>query len=580
MSRKIEKCGMRSISLAVDITNYVMLELGQPLHAFDSTKIRGSLHIRRAGESQSLKTLDGQTRKLSAHDLVVADDERPLALAGTMGGEESEVDSSTTAMSIEAARFDPISVAKNSKSHRIPSEASKRLERGVDHALAEVASARALELMIRLGGAHHVGTHKSGEVTALPSVAFDPHFASVLTGAAIALDTVQEKLEVVGCTVVKINDTLWTISPPSWRGDLQAPADLVEEIARMIGYQSIPSLLPPRQVSPGLTPTQMRLRAIAAFLADRGLVEVQTYPFVSAETMKVMGFSEDQARALKIANPMSEDAPLLRTHLIPGLLEAATRNVGRGAKDFALFEIGSIFRFGEASPSHVAPGVATRPTEDEISDIYRSVPQQPIHMGAVFVGNAESDGWQGKGRAYDWNDAIALATSILDTCNIEWTVQSSVFAPWHPGRCGEILVNGKVVAHAGELHPRVVTAYGLPARACAAVLNLSSLPDRTLVRAKLLGTMPIAVQDIALIVDENISASRVEQALRDGAGELLESIRLFDRYDQIGEGKVSLAFTLTFRAPDRTLTAMEVSQMRESAAKVAFEVTGATVRTA
>ncbi|MCX6430784.1 MAG: phenylalanine--tRNA ligase subunit beta [Actinobacteria bacterium] len=580
MSRKIEKCGMRSISLAVDITNFVMLELGQPLHAFDSDKIRGSLHIRRAGKTRTLKTLDGQMRTLSAEDLVVSDDERPLALAGTMGGEESEVDGQTTAMSIEAARFDPISVARNSKSHRIPSEASKRFERGVDHALAEVASARALELMIRLGGAHHVGTHMSGKVTALPSVEFDPNFASVLTGAVISPETVQEKLEVVGCTVVKVNDSQWTISPPTWRSDLQSPSDLVEEVARMIGYQAIPSLLPPRQVSPGLTASQSRQRAISTFLADRGLVEIQTYPFVSAETMQLMGFSGTRSRALKIANPMSEDAPLLRTHLIPGLLEAATRNVGRGAKDFALFEIGSIFRFGELNEEVIVPGVACRPSEKEIAGIYASVPEQPIHLGAVFVGNSEREGWQGKARSYDWNDAIALVTSILDTCKIEWTIKSSDFAPWHPGRCAEILVAGKVVAHAGELHPRVVAAYGLPARACAAVLNMSSLPERTLVRAKFLGTMPIAVQDIALIVDEHISARRVENALREGAGELLESIRLFDRYDQIGEGKVSLAFTLTFRAPDRTLTAAEVSQMRESAAKLAFEATGAIVRTA
>jgi phenylalanyl-tRNA synthetase beta chain len=580
MKRRIEKCGMRSISLAVDVTNFVMLELGQPLHAFDRDKIVGGMHIRRAGKTQPLKTLDGQMRILHPDDLVVADDVKPLALAGTMGGEDSEVTAKTISLAIEAARFDPISVAKNAKGHRIPSEASKRFERGVDPALAELASARAAELLIRFGSAHHVGSQKSGAPDLLPEVELDPHFPSVLTGADISGQAVAEKLEMVGCSISKTDDTHWSIQPPSWRGDLQTPADLVEEVARMIGYQVIPSLLPPRQVSPGLTDSQLRRRAVATFLADQGLVEVQTYPFLSAETMQIMGYSGDRAKTFRIANPMSEDAPLLRTHLLPGLLEAAQRNLGRGARDFGIFEIGIIFRNITPLKEIVNPGVEQRPTIAEVAAIYAGVPDQPIHLGAVLVGEVESEGWRGKGRAYDWSDAVALATSIIDTCNLNWTIVRSDFAPWHPGRCAELLVDGKAVAHAGELHPRVVAAYGLPPRACALVVNLDGLPARTLVRGTTLGTMPVAVQDIALIVDSTVPASQVEDALRQGAGELLESIHLFDRYDQIGLGKVSLAFTLTFRAPDRTLTSAEVSQMRESAAQAAHLATGAIVRSA
>ncbi len=580
MSRKIEKCGMRSISLAVDITNYVMLELGQPLHAFDTAKINGSLHIRRAGSSKTLKTLDGQVRTLKSEDLVVADDEKPLALAGTMGGEHSEVNEFTTSISIEAARFNPVMIAKNAKSHRIPSEASKRLERGVDCNLAEFASARALELMMRLGGARHVGSHMSGELTQLPTIQFDPHYASVLTGADITREVVQSKLVLVGCSVENINQELWDVTPPSWRIDLQSPADLVEEVARMVGYDAIPSLLPPRQVSPGLTPAQLRLRNISAFLAHRGLVEVQTYPFVSLETMQLMGFSGDRAKSFRILNPMSNEAPLLRTHLIPGLLEVAERNVGRGNKDFALFEIGSIFRALGPDREFAAPGISARPSQEAKAAIFASVPDQPIHLGAVLVGKDEPESWQGKGREYVWNDAIELVTSILDANRIEWSIERSDFAPWHPGKCAEILVEEKVVAHAGELHPRIVSAYGLPERACAAVLNLSALPNSTLVKVAQFGTMPVAVQDVALVVDANVPASRVEDSLRLGAGPLLESIRLFDRYDKIGEGKVSLAFTLTFRALDRTLTNSEVSLMREAAAAAAKEATGAEIRTA
>jgi len=558
----------------------VMLELGQPLHAFDRDKIAGSLHIRRAGKNKTIKTLDGKTRKLNSSDLLVADDEKVLALAGTMGGADSEVTLQTTAIAIEAARFDPISIAKNSKGHRITSEAAKRFERGVDLGLAEFASARAAELLIRFGGAQHVGTQMSGAPANFPPIDFDPHFPGILTGADISLVTVAEKLQVVGCGIEKISNALWKITPAPWRSDLQAPADLVEEVARMIGYQAIPSRLPPRQVSPGLTDEQQRRRMVANLLADQGLVEIQSYPFVSEETMHLMGYTGDRAKTFRITNPMSEEAPLLRTHLIPGLLGAAQLNLGRGARDFALFEIGSIFRNLNDPIAIINPGVRERPNAKEMAKLYASVPDQPMHLGGVLIGAAQTESWQGKARAYEWSDAVALVTSVIAACNFEWTIERSNFAPWHPGRCAEFLVAGKAIGHAGELHPRVVAAYGLPPRACAFVINLSALPARSLVRAKPLGTMPVAVQDIALIVDAKVPASAVESALREGAGELLESIQLFDRYDQLGEGQVSLAFSLTFRAPDRTLTSAEVSQMRESAAHSAFVATGAIVRSA
>ena len=197
----------------------------------------------------------------------------------------------------------------------------------------------------------------------------------------------------------------------------------------------------------------------------------------------------------------------------------------------------------------------------------------------MLVGKTESENWQGKARAYNWQDAIAYAQDILALCNLDWTVARSDLAPWHPGRCAELIVNGKAVAHAGELHPRIVAAYGLPERSVAFAVALSALPDSVLVRPTTVGTMPAAVQDVALIVESTVSAADVEGALREGAGELLESITLFDRYDKIGDGKISLAFTLVFRAQDRTLTAEEVSVMREAATAVAAKKFGAVVRT-
>jgi phenylalanyl-tRNA synthetase beta chain len=578
MKRRIEKCGMRSISLAVDVTNYVMLELGQPLHAFDRSKISGGIHIRRAEKTASLVTLDGQTRNLNSDDLLVADDSGPLALAGTMGGEFSEISPTTNAIVIEAARFEPASISRNARRHKLFSEASKRFERGVDATLAQIASARAASLIVEFGGATFSGSQQAGKVHNQASILIDPHFVTTLTGAEISLTIVEEKLRIVGCEIEKIDTRSWKVTPPSWRHDLLQPADFVEEVARMVGYDSIPSLLPPHPASPGLTASQKRRRNVATYLANSGLVEVQTYPFVSADQLESMGFTGDRAATFRIANPMSEDAPLLRPHLIPGLVNAALRNLSRGARNFGIFEIGAIFKNTERLVPPDVVSARERPTSAEISAIYSSVPIQPIHVGGLLIGQSEVDGWQGDGRTYNWSDSIAFVEEILDLCHLQWTVKPAEFAPWHPGRCAEILVGGKIVAHAGELHPRITAAFGLPERTCAFVVNLSSLPEADLVRGEVLGTLPVAVQDIALVVDKTIPAKEVENALREGAGVLLESIELFDRYDQLSDGKVSLAFTLTFRAMDRTLTNTEVSVLRESAAQLAFERTGATVR--
>ena len=578
MSRRIEKCGMRSISLAVDVTNYVMLELGQPLHAFDRKQIQGVLHVRKAGKTKEFTTLDGQERKLSPEDLLIVDEKHVLALAGTMGGAYSEVGAQTNSLAIEAARFDPITIAQNARGHKLSTEASRRFERGVDPSLAQYASARAASLLIALGGAEHIDSQSDGEPIYGSIVEMDPHFVAALTGADISLEQVRAKLLLIGCDIEETNNSLWKIDPPSWRGDLQSPADFVEEVARLVGYDAIPSILPDHPISPGLTNFQRRIRILAQLLAAKGLVEVQTYPFVSESTMSVMGYKGERAKAFRLANPMSEDFPLLRTHLIPGLIDTATRNLSRGARDFGLFEIGTIFRNISPQSAMENPATSGRPDQKVIDKLYASVPPQPIHAGGILVGNAISADWRGKGRAYDWNDAIEFAESLLASCNLTWTVQRSDLAPWHPGRCAELLVNGKVVAHAGELHPRVVATYALPERTCAFVVNLSAIPEHGVLEAPFLGTMPVAVQDIALIVDETVTSAEVIAALRIGGGALLESVTLFDRYDKIGGGQISLAYTLTFRAPDRTLTGAEISQLREAAVESARVRLGATLR--
>ncbi len=577
MRRRIEKMGMRSISLVVDVTNYVMLELGQPLHAFDKSKIKGGLTIKRAGKAQPFTTLDGQIRQLDPDDLMVFDDEQPLALAGTMGGAFSEISETTTEIALEAVRFEPICIAKNSRRHKLSSEASRRLERSVDPSLAEFASARFVQLLTAHSSAEHVATVVDGKPRYAPLLMLDPAYISDLLGLEIPPAKIAELLRVVGCDV---DEKIFEVDPPSWRWDLLTPADLAEEVARMIGYDKIPSVLPPRPLHASLTSNQKRRRAVAQMLANRGLAEVQTFPFTNQETIDFMGFVGERASTYKIANPMSEEYPLMRVHLVPGLIEVAARNISRGAKDFAIFEMGSIFRSSQKLVPFISPDLAKRPDQKIIDEIFGSVPPQGYHVAGLLVGKNENEDWQGKARSYTWQDAIAYAQDVISLCNLNWTVERSEFAPWHPGRCAELIVDGKAVAHAGELHPRIVAKYGLPERSVAFAVALSALPDSQLVRPSTVGTMPAALQDVALIVDAKVSAAAVEAALRAGAGELLESITLFDRYDKLGDGKISLAFSLVFRAPDRTLTGAEVAQMREAAVAAASQATGAVLRTA
>ncbi len=577
MRRRIEKMGMRSISLVVDVTNYVMLELGQPLHAFDKSKIKGGLTIKRAGRAQPFTTLDGQVRQLHPDDLMVCDDEQPLALAGTMGGASSEISETTTEIALEAVRFDPVCIAKNSRRHKLSSEASRRLERSVDPSLAEFASARFVQLLTENSSAQHVATVFDGKPRYAPLLMLDPSFISRILGIEIAPAKIAELLRVVGCDV---DEKTFEVDPPSWRWDLLTPADLAEEVARMIGYDKIPSILPPRPLHASLTPTQKRRRAVATLLAARGLAEVQTFPFTNQETIDFMGFVGERASTYAIANPMSEEFPLMRVHLVPGLIEVAARNISRGAKDFAIFEMGSIFRSSQKLVEGIFPEIGSRPSADVIKEIYASVPPQGFHVAGLLVGKVENEDWQGSSRSYGWQDAIAAASDILDLCHLPWTIARSQFAPWHPGRCAELIVDGKAVAHAGELHPRIIAKYGLPPRSAAFAVALSALPESPRVRPTTVGTMPAALQDVALIVDEKIAAADVESALRQGAGPLLESITLFDRYDKIGDGKVSLAFALVFRAPDRTLTGAEITELREAAVAQASQATGATLRTA
>jgi phenylalanyl-tRNA synthetase beta chain len=577
MQRRIEKCGMRSISLAVDITNYVMLELGQPLHAFDAQYIMGGLRVVRAGKFTKLTTLDKVDRKLDPDNLLIADAKTPLALAGTMGGLTSEVSNMTTKIALEAAHFDPLSISRNSRSHNLSSEASRRMERNTDPALAEIASARATQLLIDLADAKYVGTSQAGSPIKNRKVKISQTQISKYLGFPYTAKQVKSALLLIGCKVAGSGDLL-TVEVPTWRPDLINFADFAEEIARLNSYDLIPATLPTGKGGARLNDMQYRKRAVAISLANQGFTEVINYPFVSQEMVDLLGFTGDRAKSFKIANPMSEEFPLLRTHLLPGLLTTAVRNIGRGSKNLAIFEIGTIFRNTTPLGKAVNPGISKRPSEKVIKDIYDGVPKQMLFVGAVVTGETVLSDWQGLGSKFNWSDAIAKAQEIIESTGNDYEIFSSDLAPWHPGRCAELRVNGKPVAHAGELHPRVITALNLPERSCAFAVILSELPSAGVTKAPAIWSFPAVVQDVALVVESKISAADLTAAIKQGAGPLLESIVLFDRYDQMAGNKVSLAFTLTFRASDRTLTSDEVALYRDQAIAQAAKSVGAVLR--
>ncbi|MEU7577641.1 phenylalanine--tRNA ligase subunit beta [Streptomyces sp. NPDC041068] len=592
LQRRLQKVGMRPISLAVDITNYVMMELGQPLHAYDRSRIQGTIGVRRAEQGEKFTTLDGAKRVLDAEDLVITDDRGPIGIAGVMGGANTEIadhedGAGTTDVVIEAAHFDAISIARTARRHKLPSEASKRFERGVDPQAAAAAAQRTVDLLVLLaGGTAEAGVTEVIAPTGPRTITMPADHPDKVAGVDYGRETVVRRLQQVGCDVYGQDDL--TVTVPSWRPDLAEPNDLAEEVIRLEGYENLPSTLPKPPAGRGLTERQRTHRRIGRALAGAGYVEAPNYPFIGEGVFDQLGLDEDDdnRRVVKLVNPLSDEEPALRTTLLPGLLGALRRNDGRGSHDLALFETGLVFHPREESKVAVRLPVDRRPTDEEIASLTEALPVQPRHAAVVLTGAREQAGWWGKGRPADWADAVEAARTIAREVGVELIVDQGQYGPWHPGRCAElkVLVGDEIVTvgHAGELHPRVVKALGLPARTCAMELDLDRLETARdgAVEAPRISTFPVATQDVALVVDSEVPAAVVEYFLRGGAGELLESIRLFDVFEgeQIGEGKKSLAYALRFRAADRTLTVDEASAARDAAVALAAEHTGAVLR--
>jgi len=576
MQQRLTMAGMRSISLPVDVTNYVMLEVGQPLHAYDADKLSGPIRVRRAAPGEAIVTLDDVTRRLAGDDLLIVDDSGPIGIAGVMGGATTECDPSTTSIVLEAASFDPATISRAMRRHGLPSEASRRFERGTDPAAAYAAAHRAARHLVEWGGGTLAEAETvAGSVPTMPAQTLDVGLPSRILGLEVPAERVARILRDGGVAITEAADGRLELRPPTWRRDLVDPYDYVEEVGRKVGLDSIGSVVPTAPVGHGLTAAQRARRAINAALVGAGLVEVLVFPFAAAEDLDRMGVPADNPRRalVRLANPLAETSPYLRSTLLPGLFAAVQRNTSRGNDDLAIFETGSVFRAGSGEPAPV-PGVRQRPSEADLAAIEAAIPAQPRHLGAVFAGSWRPAGWDAAAVPAGWQQALAAVDTAAHAVGITVRRSADDYAPFHPGRCAKLAVTGAdgselLLGHAGEVHPSVCRAFGLPVRAAAMEISLDVLlavaPGPGMIVP--VSSHPVAKEDVALVVDEAVTADAVRSALVAGAGELLESIHLFDIYrgSQIPSGKKSLAFALRLRAPDRTLKDAEISGARDAA---------------
>ena len=588
--RRLMLSGIRPISPAVDVTNYVMLEIGHPMHAHDRSRINGEFTVRFAKPGETVVTLDDIERKLDPADVLIVDDVATAAIGGVMGAGTTEIDADSTDILLEAAVWDPAAVSRTIRRLHLVSEAGRRYERSVDPAISVAALDRCAGLLAEIAG----GTIEPRltdwrgdpprEDWSPPPVRMRFDLPDRLAGVQYDGGAAVKRLTQIGADVVEdeADPAILVVTPPSWRPDLVQPADLVEEVLRLEGLDKIPSVLPTAPAGRGLTPGQKRRRAIGKSLGLSGYVEVLPTPFLPAGVFDTWGLPGDDPRraTTSVLNPLEADRPHLATTLLPALLEALSRNVSRGFVDVALFSIAQVVHPTEQTRGVELIPTHRRPSDDEIAALDASLPKQPVHVGAVLAGLREPRGPWGPGRAVEAADAFEAVRVIARACGVDVTLRAAQYLPWHPGRCAEVVVDGRVVGHAGQLHPAVIERAGLPKGTCAVELDLDAVPITETLPAPRVSPFPAVFQDVSLVVAGDVAAQTVVDAVREGAGDLLEDVTLFDVYTgpQVGEGRKSLTLALRFRAPDRTLTEDEASAARDAAVAAAAAAVGAELR--
>jgi phenylalanyl-tRNA synthetase beta chain len=570
LKARLTAIGQRPINNVVDITNYVMLLLGEPMHAYDLDRVGGpAIDVRRAREGERIVTLDGEERVLDSDVGLVCDADGPTGIGGVMGGAASEVSDETTRVVMEAATWNGPNILRTSTRLGLRTEASSRFERQLHPELAALAQRLAARLMVELCGARMVpGTIDVAEpIPPSPTLRLRSARVEGLLGERIEPQEAAALLARLGFGVEQANDDLEVEVPYFRVGDVQREADLIEEVARVHGLDRLPSTLPARERAVGgLTPAQKLRRTAVDLLRGRGLSEVVTFSFVSPGVTAKLRLEPDDARTrvLMIVNPLSEDQSAMRTTLLPGLLATAQRNVARDRSSLALFEVGRVF----------------------LSNGPDMQPEERLHLGVLLAGELTPKTWRSEQKAVDFYVVKGLLAGVLEALGVDWRLVDGGPAFLHPGRAAEVLIDANDAGYLGEVHPEVANDFGLeeldhPPAVFEVDLGLAlSTAEKTERRFVDLITYPPVYQDIAVVVDEAVEAQTVLDCVRTAAAPELRSVRIFDLYrgDQVGQGKKSLALRLEFQSSERTLTDQDVAAIRKRIEQQLAQEVGGTLR--
>ena len=549
MQQRLEGAGIRSINNVVDVTNFVMIELGHPMHAYDYDKITGKkLIARRAIEGEELHTLDDTSRKAKGEMLVIADSEKAAGLAGIMGGFETEITDTTTTVVLESADFYGPCIRRTARACGLSSEASGRFERGVDSETTIKALDRAAQLLQEMGAC----TVCEGIVDVYPNpkqanyVTFTPEQINNHLGTNIAKDVMLNIITSVGFDVTKDENDEITVKVPSWRNDVTCMADISEEIARLHGFDKIKSTLPNGVSMQGTqSAKQTFIDKVKASLSSQGLYETISFALTNEETFNKLNIPQDSPlrKAVPIMNPLSDEYPLVRTTLLSSIFDNLARNLARKNDDVALFEVGSVF-FPKALP-------------------VTELPDEVVKIAGAITGRRNAQGWNQTNDMVDFYDAKGIIEELLANLRVtRYTVEAGTHYAMHPGKTALFKKGRDVIATVGEVHPAVLSAYGITKPVYIFELDATTVMKYMAkdLKYKALPKYPATSRDLAMLVDVDVNAADIEKAMTKAAGQNLTQITLFDVYTgkQVEEGKKSLAFSLTFQSNDKTLTDAEI----------------------
>lgn len=554
MQERLRACGVRPINNIVDITNYVLLEYGQPMHAFDLRDLADNkIIVRRAEDGEVIKTLDEQDRTLTNNDLVIADGKKAVAIAGVMGGFNSEVKNDTTTVIFESATFDGASVRLTAQRVGLRTEASSRYEKGLDYNNTVPAVERACQLVEELGCGENVGgmIDVMGNVTDMKALPFRPDKINAFLGTDISTEQMVKYFDALE---IKTDLDKMAVTPPSFRPDLEGEADIAEEVARFYGYDKIPVTLLSGEATCGKkTARQQAQDSIMDILTAHGMYEIYTYTFTSPSIFDKLNVAADSKlrNAVKISNPLGEDTSIMRTTTIASMLDILSRNYNYRNPSAKLFEIGKVFI----------------PNDNE------KLPDEPYKITMGMYGNN-----------VDFFDIKGICEELFAGLNVQKVKYTAVTdnPTFHPGRCASVSAGGKILGIIGEIHPAVCRKYGLETPVYVGELDFENifLNIKTDIKFKELPKYPAVTRDIAMLVDKNVPVADIEEIVKKASGKLLESITLFDVYEgeQIPEGKKSVAYNAVYRALDRSLTGDEVQKVFDKAVKNLEHQLGAQLR--